>query len=38
MERTFRINRPGYIELVDLAKEPPKEYIEDDQFTCFCHD
>ena len=38
MERTFRINRPGYIELVDLSKEPPKEYIEDDQFTCFCHD
>tara|TARA_R100000742_G_C4278992_1_gene102612 strand:- start:3704 stop:4738 length:1035 start_codon:yes stop_codon:yes gene_type:complete len=38
MERTFNYNRPKYIKLLDLSKEPPKEYIEDDSFTCFCHD
>ena len=38
MERSFRHNRPNYISLLDLSKETPKEYIEDDSFTCFCHD
>ena len=38
IERTFNYNRPKYIKLLDLSKEPPKEYIEDDSFTCFCHD
>ena len=31
-------NRPNYISLVDLSKETPKEYIDDEQYTCFCHD
>ena len=38
MEKSFRHNRPNYISLVDLSKETPKEYIEDQTFTCFCHD
>ena len=38
MERTFRHNRPNYIQLLDLSKEKPKDYIDDETFTCFCHD
>ena len=38
MERTFRNNRPNYIKLLDLSKEKPKDYIDDETFTCFCHD
>ena len=38
MERTFRNNRPNYIKLLDLSKEKPKDYINDESFTCFCHD
>ena len=38
LENTFRTDRPNYIELVNLAKEPPKDYIDDQHFTCFCHD
>jgi len=38
IERTFRHNRPNYIALLDLSKEKPKDYIEDESFTCFCHD
>ena len=38
LETTFRTDRPNYIELVNLAKEPPKDYIDDQHFTCFCHD
>ena len=38
MEKSFRHNRPNYISLVDLSKETPKEYIDDEQYTCFCHD
>lgn len=38
MERTFRNNRPEYIKLLDLSKQKPKDYIEDETFTCFCHD
>ena len=38
IEKSFRHNRPNYISLLDLSKETPKEYIEDDSFTCFCHD
>ena len=38
MEKSFRHNRPNYISLLDLSKEAPKEYIEDDSFSCFCHD
>lgn len=34
----FRHNRPNYIQLLDLSKEPPKDYLEDETFTCFCHD
>ena len=38
MEKTFRNNRLNYIQLLDLSKEKPKDYIEDESFTCFCHD
>ena len=38
MERSFRHNRPNYISLLDLSKEKPKDYIDDETFTCFCHD
>ena len=38
LETTFRTDRPNYIELGNLAKEPPKDYIDDQHFTCFCHD
>ena len=34
----FRHNRPDYISLLDLSKDTPKDYIEDESFTCFCHD
>ena len=38
LERSFRQGRPNYISLLNLSKETPKEYLEDDSFTCFCHD
>ena len=36
----FRINRPEYIELLDISKKNDSKIsqIEDDQMTCFCHD
>lgn len=38
LERKFRHNRPDYISLLNLSKEKPKDYMEDESFTCFCHD
>jgi 3'-phosphoadenosine 5'-phosphosulfate sulfotransferase (PAPS reductase)/FAD synthetase len=37
---TFRKDRPSYIELLDISKQPeePQLFNDDDQMTCFCHD
>ena len=37
---TFRKDRPSYIELLDISKQPeePQLFDDDDQMTCFCHD
>ena len=36
----FRKDRPGYIELLEISKQPkaPELFDDDDQMTCFCHD
>lgn len=38
MERKFVNHRPDYIKLKEISVEPPKEYIDDTSYTCFCHD
>ena len=37
---TFRKDRPSYIELLEISKQPeaPQLFDDDDQMTCFCHD
>ena len=37
---TFRKDRPSYIELLDISKQPKEQSLfnDDDQMTCFCHD
>ena len=37
---TFRKDRPSYIELLDISKQPGEQSLfnDDDQMTCFCHD
>ena len=35
---TFRKDRPGYINLVDISKSRQELFNDDDQMTCFCHD
>ena len=37
---TFRKDRPSYIELLDISKQPEEQQLfdDDDQMTCFCHD
>jgi 3'-phosphoadenosine 5'-phosphosulfate sulfotransferase (PAPS reductase)/FAD synthetase len=37
----FRKDRPSYIELLDISKQPSSQhdlFDDDDQMTCFCHD
>lgn len=40
MGSTFRKDRPSYIELLEISKQPetPQLFDDDDQMTCFCHD
>lgn len=37
---TFRKDRPSYINLLDISKQPQAKdlFNDDDQMTCFCHD
>jgi len=37
---TFRKDRPSYIELLEISKQPKEQSLfdDDDQMTCFCHD
>ena len=37
---TFRKDRPSYIQLLDISKQPGEQSLlnDDDQMTCFCHD
>ena len=34
---TFRKDR-NYIQLVDISKQPTFDFIDDESFSCFCHD
>ena len=40
MGAAFRKDRPSYIELLEISKQPeaPQLFDDDDQMTCFCHD
>ena len=37
-DRYFRNDRPGYQRLVEISKEDKHNLIDDDSYSCFCHD
>ena len=37
-ERFFRNDRPEYARLVEISKEDKHNLIDDDSYSCFCHD
>lgn len=39
IQGTFRKDRPNYIDLLDISKQPKQElFNDDDSMDCFCHD
>ena len=34
----FRKDRPEYSRLIEISKEDKHNLIDDDQYSCFCHD